>query len=199
MSLARGRHARPLRSRLRRRALAVAAVAALVLLTGLLGTRGTLALWNADAASIGGGTVRSGTASLYVGVMPALRLTALGPGTSTVGAFSVTNQGSVPLSVRVATTSTKVSYVSPTPDATVLGATTLHLASVTSAAACTPGLGGASGPIATFDTGSGYYTLPAGVKAYACLEVTLAADAPQSVSGAVVDFTVTVSGTQVPR
>lgn len=197
MSIVRGRHARP--RRLPRRALFVAAgLTTLAVVATLLGTSGTFALWNGSAKAAGGGTIKSGTAALTVGVMPALRNTPVGPGTSTAGAFSVTNNGSVALSVRVATTSTKVSYVDGTPDATVLGANTLHLASVSSADGCTAGLSGASGPLASFDTGAGYYTLPAGAKAYACLEVSLSADAPVSVSGAVVDFTVTVSGTQVP-
>lgn len=184
-------------TRLRARIALIPILLAVVLAIALVAGHGTLALWNAQAKASGGGTVRSGTATVVVGNLPAMYQTAVGPGSSTVGAFTVQNTGSVPLAIRVATSSTKVSYVASTPDSTVLGALTMHLASVSSAPACTAGLSGASGPISTFDTGSGYYTLPAGQKATACLEVSLSSTAPQSVSGAVVDFTVTVTGVQV--
>lgn len=193
-----GRHAAPRRPRARIALIPIllACVVACAVVLALVSSGGTFALWNGQAVG-NGGSIRSGTATVVVGNLPAMYQTALGPGSSTVGAFTVQNTGSVPLAIRVATTSTTVAYASPTPDATVLGALTMHLASVSSAPACTAGLSGASGPIASFDTGSGYYTLPAGVKATACLEVSLASTAPQSVSGAVVDFVVTVSGVQV--
>lgn len=163
--------------------------------TSLLGTGGTYALWNASATTKGA-TVRSGTATLNISPLSAMRTPAIGPGSSTVGSFTVRNTGTVPLSIRVMTTATKVSYAGTT-DAVVLGAQTLKLASVATTSACRAGLGGASGPLASFDTGSGYYTLPVGATGTACLEVVLASDAPQSVSGAVTDFTLTVTGTQV--
>lgn len=173
--------------------------ASLVLVAGvlvsLLGTGGTYALWNASAATKGG-TVKSGTATLTVSPLSAMNAPAIGPGSSTVGSFTVRNSGSVPLSIRVMTTATKVSYASAT-DTVVLGAQTLKLASVATTSACRAGLGGASGPLASFDTGSGYYTLPVGASGIACVEVVLGADAPQSVAGAVTDFTLTVTGTQV--
>lgn len=170
---------------------------ALVVIAALLGARGTLALWRADAA-VGAGTIKSGTASLVVSILPPMYATAVGPGGSTIGTFTVQNNGSVPLDIRVSTTSTHVAYAGSTPDATVLGSLTMHLSSVTKASDCKAGLPGASGSIATFDTGAGYYRMPVTTtKAIACLEVSLAADAPQSVSGAVVDFVVTVSGKQV--
>ncbi len=192
--IATGRHAAPRR----RRTLALLALGvAVAVLLCLVGTRGTLALWKADAA-IRAGTIKSGTASLDVSILPAMYLTALGPGGSTTGAFTVQNTGSVPMDIRVSTTSTHVAYAGSTPDATVLGSLTMHLSSVAKASDCKAGLSGASGPIATFDTGTGYYRLPVTTtRATACLEVSLAADAPQSVSGAVVDFVVTVSGKQV--
>jgi hypothetical protein len=189
-----GRHAAPRH----RRALVLwsLALAVIVVTISLVGARGTFALWNTRSA-VGAGTLKSGTATLVVSPMPALRLSALGPGTASAGVFTVGNTGSTALDIRVATTSTKVSYVSPTPDSTVLGALTLHLSSVASSSECTTGRSGAAAPLASFDTGAGYYRLPKGVTATACLEVSLSADAPQSIAGAVVDFTVTVTGTQV--
>jgi hypothetical protein len=89
-----------------------------------------------------------------------------------------------------------VAYAS-VPDATVLGELTVRLAVVATAADCRVGLSGASARLAAFDTGSGYYTLPVGASGIGCLEMDLDADAPQSVAGAVTNFTLTVTGTQV--
>ncbi|MBF4613338.1 hypothetical protein [Curtobacterium sp. VKM Ac-1376] len=158
--------------------------------TALLGTGGTYALWN-GTASTSATTVRSATATVTVGALSAMNTTVLGPGTSTTGTFTVQNTGSVPLSMRVATSATHAS------SAAALGELTLHLAVVSSTAKCTAGLSGASGRLATFDTGSGSFTLPAGSSGIACLEVVLDADAPQSVAGAATDFTLSVTGTQV--
>jgi predicted ribosomally synthesized peptide with SipW-like signal peptide len=188
----RRRHRAPSRNRwvwVTALALAVAVVAS------VLGAGGTYALWNASA-STKGAAVHSGTATLAVSPLPPMYQTVLGPGSSTTGTFTVRNTGTVPLSMRVAVTATKVSYANTTDDV-VLGNQRLVLAAVGSSSECHRGMSGASGPLATFDTGSGYYTLPAGASAMACIEVALATDAPQSVSGAVTDFTLTVSGTQV--
>ncbi|MGU3409676.1 TasA family protein [Microbacterium sp. M1A1_1b] len=172
---------------------------ALVLVAGvllsLLGTGGTYALWNA-AASTRAATVKSGTATLTVGQLSAMNTTVIGPGSSTVGSFTVKNTGTVPLSLRVTTTATTVSSAGTT-DAVVLGAQTLKTTGVASASACRAGLGGTSGPLASFDTGSGWSTLAAGASSTACVEVALAQNAPQSVAGAVTSFTLTVTGTQV--
>lgn len=176
------------------------AVLALVVAVGttLLGTGGTYALWN-GSASTSTTSVKSGTAAITVGTLSAMNTAVLGPGTSTTGTFTVKNTGTIPLSMRVQTTSTKVSYATGTTDQAVLGELTLRLSVVASATDCRAGLGGASARLAAFDTGSGYYTLPAGASGsgIGCVEVVLDADAPQSVSGAVTDFTLTITGTQV--
>ncbi|PZE85224.1 TasA family protein [Curtobacterium sp. MCBD17_032] len=187
-----GRHRAPRR---RRWAWPVALVLVGAVAIAVAGGGSTYALWNSSTTT-DGAQVRSGTASLVVSSLTAMNTAALAPGTSTTGTFSVRNAGTVPLSVRLATTTTEVAYAS-VPAAAVLDELTLRLAPVARASDCRPGLGGYAARPAAFDTGSGYYTLPVGVRATACLEMVLDADAPQSVSGAVTDFTVTVTGTQV--
>jgi hypothetical protein len=157
--------------------------------TALLGTGGTYALWN-GTASTAATTVHSATATVAVGTLSAMNTTVLGPGTSTTGTFTVRNTGSVPLSMRVATTSTKSTSTA------ALGELTLRFTTVSSTAKCTAGLTGASGRLAAFDTGTGSFTLPAGASGIGCVEVVLDADAPQTVAGAVTDFTLSVTGTQ---
>ncbi|MBT1680722.1 M73 family metallopeptidase [Curtobacterium aurantiacum] len=158
--------------------------------TALLGTGGTYTLWN-GTASTSGTAVHSATATITVGSTTAMNTAVLGPGTSTTGTFTVRNTGSIPLSMRVATTSAKSSVAAAT------GELTLHLAMVSSTAKCVPGLTGTSGRLAAFDTGTGSFTLPAGTSGIGCLEMALDADAPQSVAGATTDLTLTVTGTQV--
>ncbi|ROP65356.1 TasA family protein [Curtobacterium sp. PhB115] len=188
-----GRHRAPRRHRW---VLPSALALVVAVVTALLGTGGTYALWN-GAASTTTTTVKSATATITVGNTTAMNTAVLGPGTSTTGTFAVKNTGSIPLSMRVATTSTKVSYATNSTSAAVLGELTLRLAVVSSATDCAAGLSGASGRLATFDTGASSFTLAAGASGVGCLELVLDADAPQSVSGAVADFTLTVTGTQV--
>lgn len=164
--------------------------------TALLGVGGTYALWN-GTASTAATTVKSATATIAVGTLSTMNTTVLGPGTGVTGTFAVKNTGSIPLSMRVATTSTKVASATNASSAAVLGELTLRLTNVSSAAACTAGLSGASGRLAAFDTGSSSFTLQPGASSVGCVELVLDADAPQSVSGAVTDFTLTVTGTQV--
>lgn len=174
----------------------VALVLVVAVATALLGVGGTYALWN-GTASTAATTVKSATATITVGTLSTMNTTVLGPGTGVTGTFAVKNTGSIPLSMRVATTSTKVASATNASSAAVLGELTLRLTNVSSAAACTAGLSGASGRLAAFDTGSSSFTLQPGASSVGCVELVLDADAPQSVSGAVTDFTLTVTGTQV--
>ncbi|MEG8035535.1 MULTISPECIES: TasA family protein [Bacteria] len=176
--------------------LPVALALVVAVATALLGVGGTYALWN-GTASTAATTVKSATATITVGTLSTMNTTVLGPGTGVTGTFAVKNTGSIPLSMRVATTSTNVAYATNASSAAVLGELTLRLTNVSSAAACTAGLSGASGRLAAFDTGSGSFTLQPGASTVGCVELVLDADAPQSVSGAVTDFTLTVTGTQV--
>lgn len=188
-----GRHAAP-RSR-RWIWLAVALLVAVVV-AGTAGMGGTYALWNGKASTTAS-AVTSGTAALQVGSLTVMSSMSLSPGTSTTGTFTVKNSGTIPLSMRVATSSTSVAYATSATDAAVLAELTLHLAVVATASACKAGLAGTSARLAAFDTGTGYYTLPVGASGIGCVEMSLDSDAPQSVAGAVTNFTLTVTGTQV--
>jgi hypothetical protein len=168
---------------------------AVAVVTALLGSGATYALWNGTASTTAS-TVKSGTATITVSPLTAMNSVPLAPGASTTGTFSVKNTGSTALGMRVMTTAATVAYAKTT-DAAVLGEVTLKLSLVGSAADCPPGIGGYSARVASFDTGSGYLTLPTGGGGVGCVEMMLDADAPQAVSGAVVDFTLTVTGTQV--
>lgn len=182
----------------RRRLWPVGLALGTAVLVAVVGSGGTYALWD-RSASTRASTVRSGTATVVVSPLTAMYRTPLAPGDSTTGTFSVRNTGSVPLSIRLSLTGTKVAYAGDVPAAAVLDELTLRLSAVGRASDCRSGLGGYSARPAAFDTGSGYYTLPVGVAGTACLEMVLDADAPQSVAGAVTDFTLTVTGTQVVR
>jgi predicted ribosomally synthesized peptide with SipW-like signal peptide len=188
-----GRHRAPRRRRWVW-ALGVALVAAVA--TAVVGSGSTYALWN-DSAETDGVTIQSGTATLAVTPMDVRDPAPLAPGSSTTGTFTVRNSGTVPLSVRLALTGTKVSYAPSVPAAAVLDELTVRLSAVARATDCRAGLGGYGARPTAFDTGSGYYTLPVGITGTACVEVVLDADAPQTVAGAVTDFTLTVTGTQV--
>ncbi|BDZ49351.1 hypothetical protein GCM10025867_15920 [Frondihabitans sucicola] len=188
-----GRHAAPRR----RRGIWIAAgILVALVVAGSAGIGGTYALWNGKA-STNASTVTSGTAAVQVSALSTMNASSLAPGTGVTGTFSVKNSGTIPLSMRVSTTATSVAYATSATDATVLGELTLRLSVVASAADCKTGLGGASGRVAAFDTGAGYYTLPVGASGVGCVELDLDADAPQSVAGAVTNFTLTVTGTQV--
>ncbi|MDP4333544.1 TasA family protein [Curtobacterium sp. A7_M15] len=188
-----GRHAAPRRHRW---VWPTALTLVVAVVTALLGTGSTYALWNGTASTTAS-TVRSATAIISTGPLSAMNMAVLGPGGGVTGTFTVRNTGSIPLTMRVATTSTNVAYATNSTPAAVLGELTLRLAVVGSTADCRTGLSGASGRLAAFDTGSGSFTLPAGASAVGCVEMDLDADAPQTVAGAVTDFTLTVTGTQV--
>lgn len=163
----------------------------------LAGGSGTYAFWTTGTTTANGATIRSGSAVVAVSQVSAMRTAALGPGTGTTGTFVVTNTGTVPLDMRATTTSTAVTSAAGASSDAVLGELTLRLSAVGTSDDCRTGLGGASARLARFDTGTGYFVLPAGSRATACVEVDLDTDAPQTTAGAVTDFTLTVTGTQV--
>jgi hypothetical protein len=187
-----GRHTASRRPRGLLIALAILVVA---VVAALLGVTGTYALWNGKA-STGATTVTSGTATITVGALSSMNTSILAPGTGVTGTFTVKNTGTIPLSTRVATSATSVAYAASATNAVVLGELTLHVTFVATASACTTGLTGSTGRLSTFDTGAAFSTLAVGATGIACVEMDLDSDAPQSVSGAVTNFTLTVTGTQ---
>jgi hypothetical protein len=191
-SSVRGGAARPVRS-LWLGAVVVTCAVVLALAT----TGGTYALWNKSVAPTSQ-QVRSGTASLVVSGSSATSAP-MAPGGSVATSFVVTDTGDVPLSLRLAVTSTTSSRGADGRGSGALGELTA------SAAACTPAAtSGPGGRLSAFDTGSlqPWATVAAAGSGTAsstvgCLVLTLDADAPMAASSAVVDVAVTVTGTQV--
>jgi len=166
------------------------AVVAGCVAVALVATGGTFALWNGSVAPTAV-TVSSGTAGLSVGAVTALDATVLGPGGSTAGTFTATNTGSVDLAMRVAAGTTTASTAS------LVGELTVRLTAVTKSADCTTGVGGYSARPSGFDTGSGYFTMPAGVTVTGCVVVTLDGDAPAAVQNQTSSIGLVLTGTQV--
>ncbi|MBF4599936.1 hypothetical protein ITJ55_03845 [Frigoribacterium sp. VKM Ac-1396] len=156
----------------------------------LVATGGTYALWNGSVAPTAV-TVSSGTAGLSVGAVTALDATVLGPGGATAGTFTATNTGSVDLAMRVAAGTTTASTSS------LVGELTVRLTAVARSADCTTGVGGYSARPSSFDTGSGYFTMPAGVTVTGCVVVTLDGDAPAAVQNQTSSIGLVLTGTQV--
>ncbi|WP_423918041.1 hypothetical protein ACPEEZ_09635 [Frigoribacterium sp. 2-23] len=177
-----------------RRSLQVSAVLLGAVVVGLLSTGGSYALWNGTAQPAAG-AVTSGTTGLTI-TSPSFDLTRLTPGQPVVTTFVVTNTGDVPLSLSVKSTGWTAQYDGSTTGAS-LDTLSLRLNAVASSSDCRVGLGGGySAPLKSFDTGTGYFTLPAKRAATGCLEVSLSTNSPSSAQGAVDTVQLTVSGTQ---
>jgi hypothetical protein len=172
---------------------ALAAVTA-ALFVGVISTGGTYALWN-KSATIAGGTVTAGAATLAISTPLSMPSTLLYPGLTTYGVFVVTNSGTVPLQLTVQS----LTGVASTP----------FSQSLTVSVAVDPGAGGtvadcpaiASYPwsrVATSPTaGSLGSTLNVGASATLCVSTALASNAPAAAQGqSVPSFTLTIGGTQ---
>ena len=105
-----GRHAAPRRTRAprsdRRSRPWTPAVVALVGALGLVGGLGTQAYWN-DAATVSGATVTSGSLDLQVAgqdsyTWTALSISDLAPGESTAESLTISNAGTTPFTVSIA-------------------------------------------------------------------------------------------------
>ncbi|WP_341952913.1 TasA family protein [Salinibacterium sp. TMP30] len=155
--------------------LKAAAVLAIAVSLGLVGTGGTYAYLNSSATVTPGSTVSAGTAALTVGA-EALNWTALAPGKSSTGTFTITNTGDVPL------------VLSATIAATMTPAATANPFTITVANGACPASG--------VPTGTLNSTLAAGATSSACLVVTLPANAPANAQSASAAITATISGVQ---
>ena len=156
---------------------------------GLSGAGGTYAFLtstaNTSAATLTAGTLTlqlNGAASASLGAF------AVSPNAPVARVFSVTNTGDAPAALDAA--------IAATSAPTITSYTRARITPVATAAACTIGLGGAqaalNGYAATLPGGS----LAAGSTRWYCLEVSLDASTPATVSGQGLGFTLTVNGTQ---
>ncbi|EPR76415.1 hypothetical protein ADILRU_1180 [Leifsonia rubra CMS 76R] len=151
------------------------AVLTIAVSLGLLGTGGTYAYLSASATAAPGSTIRAGSAALTIG-SEALNWSALAPGQSVSGTFSITNTGDVPLALS-ATIADAVTGSSTTNPFTI---------SVTNGACPASGI-----PSGTLNS-----TLAAGATTQACLGVILPANAPANAQATNVHIGATVSGVQ---
>lgn len=151
------------------------AVLAVAVSIGLIGTSGTYAYLNTSANATPVSTISAGTAALTVGSQ-SLNWSALAPGNSVTGTFTITNTGDVPLilSAAIAATATGSSTTNPF---------TVSVANGACPASGTP-------------TGTLNSTLAAGASTSACLVVTLPTNAPASAQSTNVAITATISGVQ---
>lgn len=165
-----------------------------------LGTLATQAAWT-DAVTVTGATFSTGSVDLQVnGVDTAadfttINLAGMVPGNSTAGVLTIRNNGTVPLAYTAASTATDPDgknlagglVMKVTGDATTTGTTPAR----TCAGASLPGTGTSlNGTV----IGTGR-VLAAGASEKVCVQVTLPANAPSSLQGAVTVATMTFTGT----
>lgn len=174
-----------------RATVAAAAVVAVAVTVGLVGTGGTYALWNASA-SVSGATISTGTVGLAVEVDGVETSSlgnlaaALGPGDAVAKPVTLVNSGTTPLSIHGTSTA---------PAGALTSALALALAPVASASSCTTGVAtGASSPVDY--TMPGQLTLPGGGSKVICLVLTLPTDADPSAAGQSADFQIRFTGDQ---
>ncbi|MBH0129956.1 TasA family protein [Salinibacterium sp. NK8237] len=150
-------------------------VLAIAVSLGLVGTGGTYAYLNSSVTTTPGSTISAGTAALTVGNQT-LDWSALAPGKSVTGTFTITNTGDVPLtlSAAIAAKMTPSSTANPF---------TISVAN----GAC---------PTSGTPTGTLNSTVAAGASTSACLVVTLPADALATAQSASAAITATITGVQ---
>ncbi|GAA1207140.1 TasA family protein [Rhodoglobus aureus] len=155
--------------------LRIAAVFTIAITVGLIGTGGTYAYLNSSAMAAPASILSAGTSSLAVGSQ-SLNWSALTPGKSVTGTFSITNTGDVPLvlSATIAATMTPSALANPF---------TISVANGTCPASGVP-------------AGTLSDTLAAGASTSACLVVTLPANAPASAQSASASIVATIAGVQ---
>ncbi|MBH0109765.1 hypothetical protein I6E81_06260 [Salinibacterium sp. NG22] len=151
------------------------AVLTIAVSLGLVGTGGTYAYLNSSVTTTPGSTISAGTAALTVGNQT-LNWSALAPGKSVTGTFTITNTGDVPLVLSAAIA------------ATATGSSTTNPFTISVANSACPTSGAPTGTLSS--------TLAAGASTSACLVVTLPANAPASAQSTNVAITATISGVQ---
>jgi len=155
-------------------AIKATAVLAIAVTIGLAGTGGTYAYLNSSAMASSSSMVSAGTAALAVGPQ-SLNWSALAPGDSVTGTFTITNTGDVPL------------VLSATIAATIAPAIASPFTISVANGVCL-----ASGvPAGTLNS-----TLAASSTTSACLVVTLPVNAPANAQSASAAIAVSISGVQ---
>lgn len=165
----------------------VSLLGAVLTVIALLGVGGTFA-YLIDAAAVPGATVRAGSLDLLVdgqkSVVWSGAALAVSPGAPYAREFTVANTGDVPTTVTATFTSTGAlaSYAR------------VRITSLVGSATCTAAAtGGLEGPIGAFPTTGD--DLVAGATGRYCLVLSLV-DAPISLAGQSLGFTMTVTATQ---
>lgn len=153
------------------------AVLAIAVSLGLVGTGGTYAYLNSSAPVASSSTISAGTATLTVGSEP-LTWSALAPGDSVTGTFTIKNTGDVPLTLSAAIAAV----------ATKAGASATNPLTISVASGACPSSGIPSGSL------SG--TVATGSTVQACIVVTLPASAPSTAQSTNVAVTATITGVQ---
>jgi len=180
-SKTRGRHSYPATRSLSRVASGVlgaanaAVVLAIAVSLSLVGTGGTYAYLNASAIASPGATITAGTANLTVGNQ-SLNWTALAPGDSVTGTFTINNTGDVPLKLSATITTTMIPSGTANPF------------TITVANGTCPTSGVPSGTLNS--------TLAARTTTSACLVVTLPTNALPAAKSASAAISATILGTQ---
>jgi hypothetical protein len=161
----------------------------------LLATGGSYALWN-GAVAVKGGTLNTGTIGLTINGASSYTLplptSKLAPGQSVTATATFANGGSVPVSAFVSSTSLSTNTNG------LASYLTLTVAPVASVGACVAGVsGGTSAALASFNTTSAPYAMPAGSSKLVCFVLTLSNTAPVSVEGGATTFSMNVLANQV--
>lgn len=184
------REARIQAKRASRRTLATSTLATgLAVLIGLSGAGATYALLSASVTAQGA-TVQSGTLTLLVNgsSSAALGNWAVAPSTPIAKAFTVTNTGDAAADL--------VAQTATTTNPSLASYATARVTPVANSGACTVGLAGTQGPLNGYTSPAALSTIAAGATQTFCLEVGLVANAPGSVSGQSLNFTLNINGTQ---
>jgi hypothetical protein len=182
-------------SRFSRRILSAAGAVVIATIFALIGTGTSYALWN-GRATVNASSVTSGATSITIDgqstayALDALDTTKLGPGQSVITPtpFVIQNTGSTRLSVTVAGTTI--------PAASAALAAELSL-TLSTAATCTIGTAGATGPLVGYTTTATPIVLAPGASIPVCLQATLDLDAPATLQAKAATFTLAIDATQV--
>ena len=182
----------PLRSLLAAAGVLFAAVS-----IALVGTGTSYALWNTTTTA-NAATVNAGSTGITVNgqanfVIAGLDTTKLGPGLSVVAPVTIKNTGTTKLSVTATgTTVTGTNLAAAQALAAELALT------ITPSATCTAGLGGGTtGQMPAFSTTAYPVVVQPGAELPLCLEVKMGPDAPTTVQGSTLSFTINIAGAQV--